>query len=103
MLSGRLQCAAPQLPCERPRQRRLRRCAASVRASVEELERRALPLAQYAPAAVTACAELAQASLGSAVCDGATLEWFARDRSLDVDKTMAKASRQACPPACSNR
>jgi len=63
---------------------------------VQELEQRALRLPTYPPAAVAAAVEGAQALLGSVACDRATLEWFARDRKLHVEQTVAKARRYVC-------
>lgn len=58
-----------------------------------DLSNRALKLDEFDGAAVQqACAKLAVALGPGAKCDAATLEWFLRDRKLDVDKAAAKAS-----------
>jgi hypothetical protein len=60
-----------------------------------DLGNRALKLDEFDGAAVQQACEKLVVALGpvAANCDAATLEWFCRDRKLDVDKATAKASQ----------
>lgn len=67
------------------------RVVAAAAPAVEALRAKSLQLEQFDAAAVAAAGEGARALLGEGVaCDRTTLEWFARDRKLDVEKTAVK-------------
>ena len=73
-----------------------RRVAAAAAPAAESLSAKSLQLEQFDAAAVAAAGERVRALLGDGVvCDRATLEWFARDRRLDVEKTAAKVRAYA--------
>lgn len=87
-------CALRQRPGVSRQQRRLVSPTAAA-LTAADLRARALKLDDFDQSVVVqACAKLA-AALGpdtAAKCDAATLEWFLRDRKLDVDKAAAKVT-----------
>ncbi len=81
-------------PVRRTQPTRLRTpLAAAAALSEQELEKRALKLDVFDGAAVQQAVQQLRGALGSdtQALDDATLEWFLRDRKLDVDKTVTKA------------
>ena len=85
---GQRQCATRGVA--RPQRGSVKAAAALTAA---DLSNRALKLDEFDGAAVQqACEKLAVALGPAAKCDAATLEWFCRDRKLDVDKATDKVS-----------
>ena len=73
-----------------------RRPVARRQVAAAALRAKSLQLDQFDATAVAAAADSVRTLLGDGVsCDRATLEWFARDRKLDVEKTAAKVRSYA--------
>lgn len=65
--------------------------------SAQELQKRALKLDEFDGSVVQGAVARLRSSLGSdaQACDDASLDWFLRDRKLDVEKTVSKARVEA--------
>ena len=65
--------------------------------SAQELQKRALKLDEFDGSVVQGAVARLRSSLGSdaQACDDASLDWFLRDRKLEVEKTVSKARVEA--------
>jgi hypothetical protein len=89
-LTGEAKRASPAEHLQLARTRH-RRCLRAAALSAGELAKRSLQLDSFPDAAVLSSVLEVEQQLGADVCDRRTLDWFARDRKLDVAKTLAKA------------